>query len=238
MSRFCCVRQSALLSFHSKIIRPLAVQAALGYNLPCNVRNLAGASMKRRELLRASVITGAAAALSTSLSPAQRGVDASNDLAAPGWKPLFLDEHQNETLIILSDLIIPATDTPGAKEALVNRYIDLLLAAEPHESQKGFLNSLGYIDGESIRRYKAAFRYLAREDQDDLLHSLAFPMGNSGWTGEAAGSDVGHGHFQHLKQRISMAYYSSQIGAKELGWDGAPAHGVYQGCEHSEEKHK
>jgi hypothetical protein len=117
------------------------------------------------------------------LTPAQRGVDASNDLSAPGWKPLFLDEHQNETLIILSDLIIPATDTPGAKEALVNRYIDLLLAAESRESQKAFLNSLGYLDGESIRRYKAAFRYLAREDQDDLLHALAFPTGNSGWTG-------------------------------------------------------
>jgi len=210
--------------------------------------------MKRRELLRASVITGAAAALGTSLSatqnpaqdstpaseltPAQRGLDASNDLAAPGWKPLFLDEHQNETLIIVSDLIIPATDTPGAKGALVNRYIDLLLAAETRESQKAFLNSLGYLDGESIRRYKAAFRYLAREDQDDLLHSLAYPSGNSGWTGEAAGPDIGHGHFQHLKQRISMAYYSSQIGAKELGWDGAPAHGVYQGCEHPEGKHK
>jgi len=210
--------------------------------------------MKRRELLRASVITGATAALGSSLSiaqtatqtppptseltPAQRGVDASNDLAAPGWKPLFLDEHQNETLIVLSDLIIPATDTAGAKEALANRYIDLLLAAEPRESQKAFLNSLGFIDGESIRRYKAAFRYLTKEDQDDLLHSLAFPMGNSGWTGEAAGPDIGHGHFQHLKQRISMAYYSSQIGAKELGWDGSPAHGVYQGCEHSEGKHK
>src|SRR5438105_13266425 len=190
--------------------------------------------MKRREMIRASLFAGAAAAvrpplsaaqstaMPSELTPAQSGVDASKDLSAPGWKPLFLDEHQNETLIILSDLIIPATDTPGAKEALVNRYIDLLLAAEPSEAQKAFLNSLGYVDGESIRRYKAAFRYLAREDQDDLLHSLAFPKGNSGWTGEAAGPDTGHGHFQHLKQRIGMAYYSSPIGAKELGWDGAP----------------
>src|SRR3989441_6586398 len=193
-------------------------------SLPKTAGLRARSSMKRRELIRAGVLMGAAAALrpprtmaqsaaqSSELTPAQSGVDASKDLAAPGWKPLFLDEHQNETLIVLSDLIIPATDTPGAKEALVNRYIDLLLAAEPHESQKAFLNSLGYVDGESIRRYKAAFRYLAREDQDDLLHSLAFPKGNSGWTGEAAGPDIGHGHFQHLKQRIGMAYYSSPIG--------------------------
>jgi hypothetical protein len=93
--------------------------------------------MKRREMLRAGVLVGAAAALRPALSnaqsgaqgtappseltPAQSGVDASKDLSAPSWKPFFLDEHQNETLIILSDLIIPATDTPGAKEALVNR---------------------------------------------------------------------------------------------------------------------
>jgi hypothetical protein len=173
------------------------------------------------------------------LTPAQSGVDASKDLAAPGWKPLFLDEHQNETLIVLSDLIIPATDTPGAKEALVNRYIDLVLAAETPEAQRAFLNSLGYLDGESIRQFKATFRYLAREDQDILLHGLAYPRTGSGWAGDTNGvADPGHGHFAALKGRIMSAYYSSQIGEKELGWDGAFAHGPYQGCEHPEGEHK
>ena len=211
--------------------------------------------MKRREMLRASVIAGAAAALGpvlsnaqsgaqsaaqpSELTPGQSGVDASKDLAAPEWKPRFLDEHQNETLIVLSDLILPATDTPGAKEALVNRYIDLVLAAETPETQRAFLNSLGYLDGESIRRFKAAFRYLSREDQDILLHGLAYPRTGSGWAGDTnGGADPGHGHFEALKERIMTAYYSSQIGEKELGWDGAFAHGPYQGCEHPEGEHK
>jgi Gluconate 2-dehydrogenase subunit 3 len=209
--------------------------------------------MKRRELLRAGVMAGAAAAAlrpsvtvaqdtkqaPAELTPAQSGVDASNDLAAANWKPLFLDEHQNETLIVLSELMIPATDTPGAKEALVNRYIDLVLAADRPETQRAFLNSLGYIDGESMRRYKTAFRYLPREEQDELLHSIAYTRTGSGWAGDTtAPPDPGHDHFEHLKQRISMAYYSSQIGAKELGWDGAFAHGPYKGCEHPEGSHK
>jgi hypothetical protein len=207
--------------------------------------------MKRREMIRATIFAGAAAAVRppqaagqsqsppSELTHAQSGVDASKDLAAPGWKPLFLDEHQNETLIVLSDLIIPSTDTPGAKEALVNRYIDLVLAAETPEVQRSFLNSLGYLDGESIRRYRAAFRYLKREDQDDLLHALAYSHNASGWTGEAdASADVGHGHFVALKGRVATAYYSSQIGAKELGWDGAFAHGPYEGCSHLEGNHK
>ena len=212
--------------------------------------------MKRREMLRASVLAGAAAALRpaianaqsgaqsaaqppSELTPAQSGVDASKDLSAPGWKPLFLDEHQNETLIVLSDLIIPATDTPGAKEALVNRYIDLVLAAETPETQRAFLNSLGYLDGESIRRYRAAFRYLSGDEQDLLLHALAYPRNASNWTGEEDRvPDPGHGHFEALKGRIMTAYYSSQVGEKELGWDGAFAHGPFQGCEHPEGEHK
>jgi gluconate 2-dehydrogenase gamma chain len=209
--------------------------------------------MKRRDLLRAGVLTGAAVALrpprstaqsttqdtaqTPELTPAQRGVDASKDLAAPGWKPLFLDEHQNETLIVLSDLMIPATDTPGAKEALVNRYIDLVLAADTTENRRAFVSNLAFLDGESIRRYKAAFRYLSREDQDDLLHALAYPPGGSGWTGEEL-SDPGHTHFEQLKTRIGVAYYSSEIGTRELGWDGNFTHGVYQGCNHPEGNHK
>jgi gluconate 2-dehydrogenase gamma chain len=206
--------------------------------------------MRRRELLKAGAFAGAVAALrppmaqgqetkpNAQLTPAQSGVDASNDLAAAGWKPKFFDEHQNETLIVLSDLIIPATDTPGAREALVNRYIDLVLSAEKPEAQKAFLNSLSFLDGESMRRYQTAFRYLKREDQDDLLHALAYPKAGSGWTGEAANADIGHGHFQFLKQRIAGGYYSSQIGEKELGWDGAFAHGPFKGCEHAEGSHK
>ncbi len=207
--------------------------------------------MKRRDLLRTGMLAGAAVALrpaaspaqnptasGTELTPAQRGVDASKELAGPGWKRLFFDEHQNETLIILSDLIIPTTETPGAKEALVNRYIDLVLAAETPENQRAFLNSLSYLDGEGMRRYKSAFRYLPRASQDELLHALAYPSAGSGWTGEAAAPDVGHGHFQFLKDRISMAYYNSEIGTRELGWDGNYTHGVYLGCEHAEGSHK
>jgi hypothetical protein len=208
--------------------------------------------MKRRDMIRASLLGGAAVAAlrpplaaaqqnppPSGLTPAQSGVDASNELSAPNWKPLFLDEHQNETLIILSDLMIPATDTPGAKEALANRYIDLVLAAETPEIQRSFLNSLSYIDGESMRRFQSAFRYASREDQDLLLHSIAYPLSGTGWAGDdAAPDDPGHLHFERLKSRIMLAYYSSPIGEKELGWDGAFTHGQYQGCQHPEGDHK
>src|SRR5579885_919417 len=104
--------------------------------------------INRRELIRTALLTGAAAAFAPALSfaqsieggltPAARGEDGSKILTDPNWKPVFLNAQQNETLIALSDVIIPATDTPGAKEALANRFIDLLLSVQPAEFQRQF----------------------------------------------------------------------------------------------------
>jgi hypothetical protein len=44
--------------------------------------------------------------------------------------------------------------------------------------------------------------------------------------------DPAQDHFERLKALIASAYYGSEIGQKELGWDGSIFHGPYQGCEH------
>ena len=38
-----------------------------------------------------------------------------------------LNPHQNQTVTVITDLILPATDTPGAVAARVNEFIDLML---------------------------------------------------------------------------------------------------------------
>lgn len=51
--------------------------------------------------------------------------------AVPDWAPEYLDAHQNETLIALSERIVP-----GSTKAQVNRFIDLLLTVDSQESQR------------------------------------------------------------------------------------------------------
>jgi len=200
----------------------------------------------RRELLRAAMFASAASALgpsfsfaqavSSGLTPVARGEDGSKILSDPNWKAAFLNDHQNESLIALSEAIIPATDTPGAKEALVNRYLDLLLSAQPAEFQKEFVDALSFIDNESRSQFRKDFRSLALEDQKSLLVPWAYARQASHWTerGETRDqpADLGQQHFERLKALIAMAYYGSEIGQKELGWDGEFAHGPYEGCEH------
>jgi gluconate 2-dehydrogenase gamma chain len=195
--------------------------------------------MNRRDLLRVTVL-GALGAGTTAAPAAARefppDLDASKELERPDWKPLFLDAHQNETLTLLSDLIIPAGDTPGAKAALVNRFLDLLMSAETAETQRAFIAALAYIDGESMRRYNTAFIYAPRPQQLEFLTLIAYPHSLETW-GEGQAEFPGHTHFQKLKRWIVGAYYSSPIGLKELGWNGTFPHGMFPGCDHSANEH-
>ena len=207
--------------------------------------------INRRDLIRAALFAGAASALgpafsfaqavSSELTPAARGEDGSKFLANPNWKAAFLNDQQNETLIALSDVIIPATDTPGAKDALVNRYIDLLLSVQPLEFQREFLDALDFIDSESQKQFGKDFRALALDDQIWLLTPWAYPRQRSHWTERnengTEAPEIAYQHFERLKALIAAAYYGSEIGLKELGWDGEITHGPYEGCEHPTTSH-
>lgn len=197
--------------------------------------------MDRRELFLRTLWGAAGVAAGACRSAQARefppDYDASKELARADWKPVFLDDHQNETLIALSNLIIPQTDTPGAKEALANRFIDRVLAAESRDTQREFLEAMAYLDGECLTRYGTAFRYLPEASQVEFLFLLAYPHSLATWGSEAAGQFAGYKHFSTLKQWISGAFYSSEMGTRELGWDGPP-HGEFAGCTHPEDAHK
>src|SRR5579863_1923251 len=87
------------------------------------------------------------------------------EAARGDWKPSFLDDHQNETVIALTDLIIPATDTPGAKAALVNRYVDLFLRDGDPIQAAGVIAGLNWLDGHSIQQHGHPFVRLTAAQQ-------------------------------------------------------------------------
>src|SRR6516225_8541349 len=77
-----------------------------------------------------------------------------------------LSAHQNDTVVAMIDQIIPATDTPGAKGARVNEFIDLILTewATPEE-RKDFLDGLAGIDKQSQALYGKNFSDSTAEQQ-------------------------------------------------------------------------
>src|SRR5262249_42304021 len=123
--------------------------------------------MNRRELIRNSLIAMGALAVGPQASARifAAGENAFVELEPADWKPVFCNAQQNETVIALSETIIPATDTPGAKDALVNRFLDLVLAAEPVSTQKDFLESVAWFETGAKERYKKSFVDLSAQEK-------------------------------------------------------------------------
>ena len=175
--------------------------------------------MNRRQLMK-TVVAGATAARGGKASPQARPVTKPAD----SWKPRFLDFHQNQTVVALTGLIIPATDTPGAKAALVNRFIDLMLAEGPAEAARAFVQGLAWLDGYALRTHGAPFLRCTPRQQTALLSALD-PATNA-----PSALRPGVQFFQDIKRRTVIGYYTSKTGFDELNKGGrVPA--TY-GCTH------
>ncbi len=154
--------------------------------------------------------------------------------SAAGAKPEFLDQHQFDTLASLAELIVP-----GSAKANVAAFVDQLLAVDNRESQRAFLAALGVFEGESIARYGHPWKALTEAQQVELLTVAS--------TGQPA-RDPRHGRgeappppsgpltlrdrFDDLKGWIAGAYYSSEIGLRELGYTGNMFFASFPGCQH------
>ena len=154
-------------------------------------------------------------------------------LGTAGWKPVFLNSQQNETLTALAESIVP-----GSTKAQVNRFIDLLLSVDQRENQRKFVESLMMFDAEAQKRFGKNFASLDDNQKIALLtEASAGPVNSDSSNAQAAGKlPAFYEHFENLKGWVSGAYYSSEIGMRELGWTGDYVFETFPGCEHPEEQ--
>jgi hypothetical protein len=124
-----------------------------------------------------------------------------------------LDPHQLETVATLSELIIPQTDTPGARAALVDRFVDEVLATAPAAERAAFLKGLAWIDARSKALFGTNVVSATPAQQTDLLTKLSVANSREA----RAGIDF----FTAIKSMTITGYYTSEIGLRqELGDDG------------------
>ncbi|PYR89890.1 MAG: hypothetical protein DMF84_23030 [Acidobacteria bacterium] len=151
---------------------------------------------------------------------------------APEYTPEFLDAHQFETLQVLAERIVP-----GSSKAHSSAFIDQLLTVATPDEQRRFLQALGGFEQLAMTRARVAWKQLSEQQQNELLTVASTEK--SGTTTEARGaSSAAHvtvrDHFEHLKGWIVGAYYSSELGMRELGWTGTVFFPAFAGCDHSE----
>jgi len=203
--------------------------------------------MERRNVLR---LLGSAAAISALPLEAMSFIQQARAQAAQPARVRTLNVHQDTTVTTIAELIIPTTETPGAKAAKVNEFIDLLLTEWfSSEEKRRFLEGLAAIDAESRKRFGMDFISCTPAQQSELMKQFdneAMRFARSRPTAVATRTASARTQktrtrppehtsmqtpefFYMLKKLTLFGYYTSEIGfSQELGYSIIPP--GHSGC--------
>ncbi|HEY2456139.1 MAG TPA: gluconate 2-dehydrogenase subunit 3 family protein [Candidatus Acidoferrum sp.] len=124
--------------------------------------------MHRRELFRILSAAAITPVLSPDLFALFRQAQPPASYSVRTFSP-----HQNETVIAMIDLIIPATETPGAKGARVNEFMDVILTEwATSEDRANFLKGLDDVDTQSTALFGRKFLDSSPEQRVALLRAM------------------------------------------------------------------
>jgi hypothetical protein len=169
---------------------------------------------------RRTFISVAAAFGGTLSRPVRRALAAATDAGALPAAPRVLDPDRRRLLGILTERVLPETDTPGAIAVGVPDFIEFMLAEGfDAAARERFLGGLDEVERLARAQFGASYAALAPAEQDALLGRLE---------AERAG-DAHPPFFQVLKELTLVGYFTSEAGAAEV-LRFLPAPGRYHAC--------
>src|SRR5215831_3161990 len=176
---------------------------------------MAGQSLERREILRILAIAAGVAAFPgfSKWSFACGHARSLLQIRPAIYTPLFFSTAEYALIERLTEIIIPTDETPGAREAGVSEFIDLM-ASRDADLQRRLRSGLAWLDAHSKSLHCESFIQLAAEKQTALLEPLAYKAKF------VAREKTGREFFTTLRQYTVMGFYTSEIGLKELDFPG------------------
>jgi hypothetical protein len=135
----------------------------------------------------------------------------------------FFQPAEFATIEVLSERIIPRSDTPGAKDAGVTLLIDKAIVADP-SLVLSYRAGIADLNALAINSFGNEFTSLTEAQQIALLTPLSLE------------TDSPLGKFFALVKAMTIdAYYKTEAGLKtELGWHGNTYLSSFPGCDHPE----
>ena len=158
--------------------------------------------MDDRQIHRRQFLIGLSASMGAALTPLAAKaaqVAISNEQVT---SPLLLSAEQLEVVKIISDIIIPDTDTPGAAKADVHHFINKVVSYALDDKERA-----DFLTG--LTKAKTILG-LSLQEQTELVRQ---------WDNNRLNDEF----FNGLKQSVIFGYYTSKIGAtQELRFDPVP----------------
>jgi gluconate 2-dehydrogenase gamma chain len=184
--------------------------------------------MDRREALRL-LATGAI----LQLAPAKMFAVIREAHAAigPQSAPRTLNLLQNEMVTAMAELILPRTDTPGATDAGVAAFIDLILTEWYDDKERErFLAGLADVDARAQSLFGNGFMKCGPAQQAEILIALGEKMTEEAEAlrnhprSNRGGLPDPHENFYYMFRGLTLTgYYTSEVGAtQELHFEVIP----------------
>tara|TARA_B100000427_G_C15321421_1_gene512722 strand:+ start:89 stop:736 length:648 start_codon:yes stop_codon:yes gene_type:complete len=201
--------------------------------------------MKRREVIKKIGFSFGAVTLTPSLLSVLNGCDFKQE----GWQPKFLSYQEYDMTEKITDIFIPKTDIPGAKELNLSRFIDahyeLMLSSAEQKNIKFLMKKFSdmllektskkKLDEVSTSEYENQFSRLLKADKlqrqrwqksyNDYTEKL-----NKGEAVKPLSKDINSYIFLDGLRQLSIWGFrnSEYIGEKVLAYDPVP--GQQKGC--------
>ena len=186
--------------------------------------------MNRRELIqRVAMLMGGAIS-----APAVLGVlNGCSPKPSASWHPQFLSSAEGAIVEEVAELILPRTDTPGARDVGVPAFIDVILKdAYPAEDQARFVSGAKDFDAEAQRAHGKPFLELPQEQRLAFLqkvHDAAAVAERVEADKEVPPSQRKRPFVLMMKELTMLGFFVSKPGATQvLQYVAVP--GGYQAC--------
>jgi len=152
-----------------------------------------GPRMNRRELLQQVAWLMGGAVATPAVLAVLNGCSPKRNASAP----LVLDEAQRAIIAEVAEIIIPRTDTPGAQDAGVPRFIESMLQdAFSSEEQQSFISGLQDFDAAAQREHGKPFLQLSQPQRVAFAQSV-----HDGVVAEAQAHQQKQGDWRKLEEQ-------------------------------------
>jgi gluconate 2-dehydrogenase gamma chain len=140
------------------------------------------------------------------------------------FAPKFFTPAEFRTARTLADMIIPRDERSGnASDAGVPEFMDFTMMDRPN-GQKWMRPGLAWIDAQSNSRFGKAFADATESQRQAILNDIAWPA-----RAPASMAD-GVSFFNRFRDLTSSGFWSSQLGVKDLKYEGNLFAADWNGC--------
>lgn len=182
--------------------------------------------INRREAIRRTAWLMGTAVSAPAAAGIMNGCTPTRD--EPDWEPVFLNEPQVRLCADMAERILPRTDTPGATDVGIDRFIDLMLnECYPKKDQDNFTRGLELVDQLSNDLYKDNFPTLDEKHQIKVMENITL----------TDQEDEKLMAYNTIRELTLLGYFTSEAGIK-ANFNYQPVPGRYEGCVSIKEQDK